>query len=159
MPLDKQLFVLVSAVALGWAAAALYHFWRELTRSGRRSRLWTALSDLLVWLLLLPPVFAGLVLINDGQLRLYVLLLLLLGAVLYYRFFACFLGRFWRRCLVGLARVVLFAGRLIGRAVGLILWPVQLVAGVLSWPLRLITHGAGRLKETVVQKWIRKWKR
>ncbi|MGQ9557889.1 MAG: spore cortex biosynthesis protein YabQ [Desulfurispora sp.] len=144
MPLEKQLIVLVSSVALGWVAAAFYHFWRVLTRSGRRNRLWAALCDFLVWFLLLPPVFAGLVLVNNGQLRLYVFLLLLLGAAFYYRFCARWLERFWRGCLSGLFGVLGWAGRICRRLVAVLFWPVQLVAAVLLWPLRLIRRaGAG----------------
>lgn len=155
MPLEKQLFVLVSSVTLGWVAAAFYHFWRELTRFGRRNRLWAALCDLLIWLLLLPPVFAGLVLVNDGQLRLYVLLLLLLGAVFYYRFCARWLERFWRGCLSALAGVLGWAGRTCRRLVAVLFWPVQLVAAVLLWPLRLVRRvgvGLAGLARRIVNK-------
>jgi spore cortex biosynthesis protein YabQ len=70
-------------VGIGLILAGIFHFHQKCVKHFpiRGILLW--LFDLGVWLVVVPLVFAGLLIINQGEVRFYVLLALLVGAGLY----------------------------------------------------------------------------
>lgn len=73
--------MLVSGITLG----LLYDLYRSVRRWGRWGTAWTALGDLLYWLLATSITFLVLVLCNDGELRAYVFIALAVGTYSYFR--------------------------------------------------------------------------
>jgi len=71
------------AVLIGLALAVILHFHQMNVKHLPRRNFWLWLLDLMVWLLVIPLVFAGLLIINQGEVRYYVLLALAVGGILY----------------------------------------------------------------------------
>lgn len=91
MDIAAQLQAFALTLALGMALGLIFHAYQLLlTQLGLRQGLLYA-CDLLLWALLLWLIFGALVVINQGELRSYVLLALALGVFIYFK-------RLSRRC-------------------------------------------------------------
>lgn len=101
MFVTEQMRAVAATLLFGFAGGFLYDVyraWRRTTRPGPR---WTALCDLVFWLVLAGAFFAVLMPVNQGEMRLYFLLGLGGGALCYSRFCSPaasrMLGRVWSR--------------------------------------------------------------
>ncbi len=73
---------LLTAV-IGIVVACIFHFHQCNVKQFPIQGIWLFVFDLCVWLLVIPLVFAGLLLINQGEVRFHTFLALVLGGVLY----------------------------------------------------------------------------
>lgn len=92
------LLTLLTGIMLG----IIIHFYQLTVRKSRLRKFFLIAMDFSLWLLLIALIFFGLVLINLGELRVYVFIALLLGVLIYYRYGA----RHLHRPLAALAGVV-----------------------------------------------------
>jgi spore cortex biosynthesis protein YabQ len=72
-------------ILLGILTGLLFHLYQAFIRAGALKRLLVYVLDLAMWLITLVFVFFALLYINLGEVRVYVLLALLIGGILYYR--------------------------------------------------------------------------
>lgn len=84
--LTKQVCELLFTVVIGIMAGFLYDIYRLLRYKYRLKRIASDFADLFFWLIITLVVFTLLLLGNKGEIRLYILLGLILGAFLYMRF-------------------------------------------------------------------------
>lgn len=87
-PLQAQLMSFLITVLAGMAAGLLYDLYILLRKTIRPKRWVTDLGDLLFWLLAIGTVYGILLVFNWGEVRLYVFIGLVVGAVLYYNLFS-----------------------------------------------------------------------
>ena len=94
--LGQVRFVLVTGCC-GMAVMCGYDFWRFFRWLIPHSKLFLWIEDILYWGIMSVPVYAVFFLYNDGKLRWYGMLSLLLGGILYEKGISmpirCFLGR------------------------------------------------------------------
>lgn len=92
------LLTLLTGILLG----IIIHFYQLTVRKSRLRKFFLVVMDFSLWILLIALIFFGLVLINLGELRVYVFVALISGVLIYYRYGA----RHLHRPLAALARVV-----------------------------------------------------
>ncbi|SHF39020.1 spore cortex biosynthesis protein YabQ [Desulforamulus putei] len=88
VPLMDQFYYFALTIIIGMVAGFCYDLYRVTRGTLRLRRIGTALGDLLFWFVLTGVVFVLLLLGNWGEVRLYVLLGLALGAVIYLSVFS-----------------------------------------------------------------------
>lgn len=76
------LLTLLTGILLG----AIIHFYQLTVRKSRLRKYFLIVVDFTLWILLIALIFFGLVLINLGEMRVYVFIALLVGTLLYYRY-------------------------------------------------------------------------
>ncbi|MDD3023136.1 MAG: spore cortex biosynthesis protein YabQ [Syntrophomonadaceae bacterium] len=75
-------------LVLGVLAGGIFHYYQLTIRKARVSRYFLYVIDLILWIFMLLLVFASMLLINQGEMRLYVLIALLGGILIYYHYFS-----------------------------------------------------------------------
>jgi len=77
-----QAFVLTSL--LGVVAGLIFHFYQTTIRKAGVNRIILYVFDVIIWILMIIIVFLAMLFINEGEMRVYVLLALIAGIILYY---------------------------------------------------------------------------
>lgn len=75
-------------LVLGLITGTIFHFYQALIRVARVSRYVLYVLDFSLWIIIIALVFLSMLFINQGEMRIYVLIALLLGILIYYRRFA-----------------------------------------------------------------------
>ena len=88
-----QIEAFILTLILGLLTGTIFHFYQELIRAARVSRHVLYFLDFSLWIIIIALVFLGMLFINQGEMRIYVLIALVLGILLYYRRFASRLDR------------------------------------------------------------------
>ncbi|MDD3270331.1 MAG: spore cortex biosynthesis protein YabQ [Syntrophomonadaceae bacterium] len=73
---------------LGVLAGGIFHYYQLTIRKARIGRYLLYIMDLILWIFMLSLVFLSMLLINQGEMRLYVLIALLGGIIIYYHYFS-----------------------------------------------------------------------
>lgn len=84
----SQLEAFVLTLVLGLLTGTIFHFYQVVIRVARVSRYVLYALDFSLWIIIIGLVFLGMLFINQGEMRIYVLIALLLGILIYYRCFA-----------------------------------------------------------------------
>ncbi len=83
--LASQIQSFFLTLVLGLITGVIFHYYQLFIRQARVGRYILYLMDLFLWLLIIALVFWAMVGINQGEVRFYVLLALLMGILLYFR--------------------------------------------------------------------------
>ena len=83
-----QVEAFMLTLVLGLLTGTIFHFYQELVRAARVSRYILYFLDFSLWIIIIALVFLGMLFINQGEMRIYVLVALVLGIIIYYRRFA-----------------------------------------------------------------------
>ena len=78
-----QAWEFILTVGVGLVLAGVLHFYQNSIKHLLAEGCWLWVLDFGVWLLIIPLVFAGLLVINQGEVRFYVILALVTGGGLY----------------------------------------------------------------------------
>lgn len=95
--IGQELTMLGEALLMGAAMFALYDLIRVLRRMFSHGIIWISLEDFFFWLVSAGWFFLRVGKLNNGIIRFYVILGMLLGALLYYRIFSRHLMRYIER--------------------------------------------------------------
>ncbi len=88
-----QIEAFILTLILGLLTGTIFHIYQELIRAARVSRHVLYFLDFSLWIIIIALVFLGMLFINQGEMRIYVLIALVLGILIYYRRFASRLDR------------------------------------------------------------------
>jgi spore cortex biosynthesis protein YabQ len=83
-----QIEAFILTLILGVLTGTIFHFYQGVIRAARVSRYALYVLDFCLWIIIIALVFLSMLFINQGEMRIYVLIALLLGIVIYYRRFA-----------------------------------------------------------------------
>lgn len=83
-----QLEAFILTLVLGLVTGTIFHYYQELIRAARVSPYVLYFLDFSLWIIIIALVFLGMLFINQGEMRIYVLIALVLGILIYYRRFA-----------------------------------------------------------------------
>lgn len=129
-----------STAVLGLLVGLVFHFYHLVIRMAGVGRFVLYFLDFLIWLVLIVLVFLALLLINHGEVRVYVLVALVLGGLGYY----LYLSRLTAKPLQFGASSLVSGCRFLGR---LLLRPVielkNRISGFLSGLLLRASQGQG----------------
>ncbi|MGI6422081.1 MAG: spore cortex biosynthesis protein YabQ [Syntrophomonadaceae bacterium] len=80
-----QLEAFFYTMILGLFAALILHYYQTLIKKAKAAKLFLYLLDLLFWVMMVMLVFLGMLYINQGEMRSYVLIALIVGGIIYFR--------------------------------------------------------------------------
>jgi len=83
-----QIETFILTLVLGLVTGTIFHFYQAIIRAARVSRYVLYALDFSLWIMIIVLVFLSMLFINQGEIRVYVLIALLLGILVYYRQFA-----------------------------------------------------------------------
>lgn len=86
-----QTFILTGLT--GIAAGFIFHYYQLTIKKARIGRYFLYIMDLIWWIFILLMVFAAMLLINQGEIRFYIILTLLAGVIVYFHYFSSRLAR------------------------------------------------------------------
>lgn len=92
MPLYIQIKAFALTLLFGILMGVVFHYYFLIIRRGRVRRFPLYLFDLIIWIIILLVAFISLLIINQGEMRVYVLLAMACGVVIYLKLFAGLLG-------------------------------------------------------------------
>ncbi len=81
-----QAFLLTSI--LGIIASLIFHYYQQTIRSMRVGRNSLYVMDIILWMIMIILIAAALLIINQGEIRVYVFIALLVGGLVYYKWLA-----------------------------------------------------------------------
>lgn len=146
MELYNQVGLFVLTVATGLGLALLFDVYRAIRRKLRFRTVLTFIGDFIYWILATSIVFGMLLAGNGGELRLYVFMGLLSGAVIYYQI----LSRYVMRSLMKLLHIAAICCKyLFSLWQGIILKPVRWLLMVMHVPVRAIAAGFNSIKNKI----------
>lgn len=79
-----QSFVLTAV--LGVVAGMVFQFYQLLVRRARLGKYSLYVMDFFLWMLMIMLIFAAMLFINQGEMRVYVLVALVAGIIIYHRY-------------------------------------------------------------------------
>jgi len=106
-----QIKTFLFTLLLGIIAGIIFHYYQLTIRTLRAGKYSLYLLDLLLWLLMILLISAGMLLINQGELRIYIFLVLIAGSFIYFKLLADIMNR----PLNGLAKSSALILQIIGR--------------------------------------------
>ena len=80
-----QLEAFFYTMILGLFAALILHYYQTLIKKAKAAKLFLYLLDLLFWVMMVMLVFLGMLYINQGEMRSYVLIAFNCGGIIYFR--------------------------------------------------------------------------
>jgi len=86
-----QIEMFVFTLILGILTGLIFHLYQLLIKRARVSKFLGYFLDFTVWLFILLLVFVAMLWINEGEMRIYVLIAILAGVFLYYRLCSSYL--------------------------------------------------------------------
>ncbi len=128
-----QVEAFILTLVLGLLTGTIFHFYQELIRAARVSRYVLYFLDFSLWIIIIALVFLGMLFINQGEMRIYVLIALVLGILMYYRRFA--------------SRLDKSVSRLAGAMVTACATLVLNIKKVLSWGKKIVAKLKPRPKD------------
>ncbi|NLZ54502.1 MAG: hypothetical protein GX892_15425 [Thermoanaerobacteraceae bacterium] len=81
----SQLHAFLLTLVLGLITGVIFHYYQGVIRTARISRYVLYALDFFLWIFIIVLVFLVMLFINQGEMRVYVLIALVLGILLYYR--------------------------------------------------------------------------
>ncbi|MEA4924805.1 MAG: spore cortex biosynthesis protein YabQ [Syntrophomonadaceae bacterium] len=81
-----QAFLLTSI--LGIIASLIFHYYQQTIRSMRVGRNSLYVMDIILWMIMIIVIAAALLIINQGEIRVYVFIALFVGGLVYYKWLA-----------------------------------------------------------------------
>lgn len=137
LPLADQITAFVWTLAIGMLAGLCYEVYRAVKDAMGLKKVGTFTGDIIFWIFLTCVAFVLLVRANYGQLRLYVFIGLLIGALL----FTCLLGgisyRLIRLAMRLAGRVLRFAALILFYIWRAVTFPLRIIFLTLIFPVRL----------------------
>ena len=70
---------------LGIATGMIFHYYQLSVRYSRVGKYFLYILDFFLWIFMILVVFIAMLIINQGEMRIYVLIALLTGIIIYYR--------------------------------------------------------------------------
>jgi len=136
LSMTGQAWLFLSTIVVGAAIGLFYDAFRVLRKTARHNGLAVQLEDLIFWLAATGLTFYYMLHRNYGEIRLFSLVGVAVGALLYFATVS-------RWVVVVFVTVVNYILRVIAAVVRIILVPVRLVVSWLSGPVGRVAH-AGR---------------
>ena len=115
--LRLQIITFSSMILVGLIIGGSFDFYRVLRKKISFSRVVTDVADILFSLMATLLICGSLIYINSGQIRIYSLLGVIIGLIIYYSFFTPYILTFWEKGWYIVAKIV-GAIKKIGRKLG-----------------------------------------
>ena len=98
----------------GIAAGFIFHYYQLTIRKARIGKYFLYIMDLIWWVFILLIIFAAMLLINQGEIRFYIILTLLAGVIVYFHFFSARLAKIVEQGAQGTIFIIAYFSRIAG---------------------------------------------
>ena len=159
VPLLDQFYYFAFTVLIGVVAGFCYDLYKVTRGTLRLRKIGTALGDVLFWIVLTGVVFTLLLMSNWGEVRLYVFLGLVLGAVIYLSILSRSTTSLLQLTFKTIRRLWKFFIRLLDFVWRLICLPFRFLYLAVAVPLGLVTGLLGKITHKLFGKPLRSAKR
>ncbi|NMA95237.1 MAG: spore cortex biosynthesis protein YabQ [Clostridiales bacterium] len=149
MATSNQAYVFLATLCMGIAIGIIYDIYRVIRILAHSTKLVTAIMDILFWLTTSILVLGGFFYINDGEIRLYGLIGLALGWLLYLSIISKYVIKFFTRLFKGILW-------LFDKLVVLLVYPLQLLFDILNLPIKCLRRIGVFLRNRFYRKFIDK---
>lgn len=139
VPINVQIYYFLSTVIAGIAVGIMFDAYRIITGVNNINRIVLAISDLLFWVLCAMIIFVFFLYSNNGDLRLYTFIGLLLGILFYFKLAS-------KRFIIALRGIIYFISKLFRIVFILIVYPLKRVVYLLRYLLYLIKRLVNKVK-------------
>lgn len=150
MEVYTQVFSLIVTVGIGMLLSSIFDFCRAARGLFRLNRAMTALLDGVYWLVAVIVTFACLLYSNWAQMRFYIFLGMIGGAVFYYKFISQYMLMMFFRSF----HFFITMQKKIRAAACYIVKPLGYFLGILSFPFRYGKQKAGKMGRKMKNKLI-----
>ncbi|MDD2585710.1 MAG: spore cortex biosynthesis protein YabQ [Syntrophomonadaceae bacterium] len=110
--LFAQVQAFVYTLILGILAGLIFHYYQLSVRLAGLGKYSLYILDFIIWIVMILVVFVGMLWINGGEMRVYVLISLFMGILIYYYSLAKRLNRYINKA----ARITVYLFSLLGKA-------------------------------------------
>lgn len=151
--LTNQFFAFAATVVIGMAAGFCYDYYSVVREVLRLRRIGTWLGDIIFWLFITAGVFLLLLRGNWGELRLYVLIGLSLGALTYFRLLSGGVKRAMRLKFFLLQKSWELMVKALLFTWAVFIFPFRLAALGLSYPLNFLKKLSALVRKKIKNLW------
>jgi spore cortex biosynthesis protein YabQ len=137
LPVNVQIYYFLSTVIAGITVGIMFDTYRIIIGFNNPGRILVAISDILFWVFCALIVFIFLFFTNNGDLRYYTFLGLLLGILLYFKLAS-------KRFIIALRGVIYFIIKVIRITIILIIYPIKRV----TYLVKYILYNIGKRAST-----------
>lgn len=106
----QQIQAFVLTLVLGLASGLVLNYYQIIIRHAKLKAAVLYIFDLLLWIFIILLVFAAMLWINQGEIRFYILLALLIGIIIYFRKLAQYLDSYLLEAALKTIRQVRLSG-------------------------------------------------
>jgi len=124
----QQIQAFVLTLVLGLASGLVLNYYQIIIRHTKLKAAVLYIFDLLLWIFIILLVFAAMLWINQGEIRFYILLALLIGIIIYFRKLAQYLDSY----LLEAALKTIRAGAFIWHGLAAVVKKISAVCGGLG---------------------------
>lgn len=143
MATSNQAYIFLSALYMGIVIGLIYDIYRVVRILSNSSKLVTSIMDILFWITAAILCIVGFFYVSSGEIRLYSIIGLALGWILYLLTFSRYMIKFFIRAF----KAILW---LCNKAIELLSYPFQVLIDILQLPRKLwrkyIINYEGKLK-------------
>jgi spore cortex biosynthesis protein YabQ len=145
VPINVQIYYFLSTVIAGIAVGIMFDAYRIITGVSNINRIVLAISDLLFWVLCAMTIFVFFLYSNNGDLRLYTFIGLLLGILFYFKLAS-------KRFIIALRGIIYFISKLFRIVFILIIYPLKRLVYLLRYLLYLLKRLVNKVKRKAAKE-------
>lgn len=121
MGLYAQINAFVLTLILGILAGLIFHYYLLTVKKLRLRIYFLYLMDFILWILMICVVAVGMLLINQGEMRIYVFISLILGVIAYFKFLSTYTKKTLETMALGSARLLTLFYKILFKPVNLLI--------------------------------------
>lgn len=103
--LGNQAYVFLWTILIGGIMGILFDFFRILRRKGNTKDIWVYIQDIIFWLIVTVIIIVSTFLINDGELRGYMIFGYILGGIFYMLLLSTWIRKIFSFLLDGIEKI------------------------------------------------------
>lgn len=137
--LASQLYAFVATLVMGLTIGLLFDFYKVTKGIFRPGKILGGITDLLFWVISTLTVYFLLLIGNWGEIRLYVVIGVIIGAAVYFKLFSSGVLRAFRGIFHYLKRIIKFCLKIIGMVWIAVTYPFILVRNIVVIPIGFLS--------------------
>lgn len=149
--LASQLYAFVATLVMGLAIGLLFDFYKVTKGIFRPGKILGGITDLLFWVISTLTVYFLLLIGNWGEIRLYVVIGVIIGAAVYFKLFSSGVLWVFRGIFHYLKQMIMFCLKIIGMVWIAITYPFVLVRNIVVIPIGFLSTLLAKFRQALAR--------